>query len=696
MHLRFLSVICYLLLGIAAASVSWAEEPIVTEQSNPTAAETDRPGPELAARSDPQGNQAADAEEASEEVPEIEVEVIGKKWGEQSVPSLAPSTGEVISVIPAEEIEAAGESTVADTIQFLPGVQIVRQGRKFERLIYVRGTSVPTVLLDGAQISAATSGFMEGFSNRALYSIPLSAVERIEVIRSSSSLIYGPQVLTGGVINIVTKSGRGPSQFDLRTEARSYSNLRYSVGHFEGDEKRGSAFVAEQETGDSNLEWGARRMSHLFYKADRKFDNGDTFKFFFLNNDGMRQVDCWSEEYQKIAKVGPAYWTFDPWRERFTSLAYAHNLRSPGAGIDVLFWARNRYFHQRLFDGPISPKANQTVYQDSKDDTVGLSLFWRQPLSTSHFLRMGMQWFQLNGCDQDTILDPVSMTPVEAPSVSTDSKLTSYIFQDEWTLSPGTRFFYGARHERPLDRDSATVCSLGLERDLGERAKLYARFGTGVEFPSESQLQANPDLLDRTSQNGDIGLDRYLSPNLIGHLGWFRSAVQNDFIDYLKPGGDPTKRTDYLTSQADQITSGFEVELQGRANKLTWFANWTAQDRSVSRTPVIGDQPLQLSVPPDNMVNVGLRWSPDEDRTRVGLTFKYVSDYLAWARYFPGAWPMDGYQVANLTVSRDFGNGWSLSAGLNNMFGEEYETQPGYPMPGHNYSVGLARKVNTD
>jgi outer membrane receptor protein involved in Fe transport len=109
---------------------------------------------------------------------------------------------------------------------------------------------------------------------------------------------------------------------------------------------------------------------------------------------------------------------------------------------------------------------------------------------------------------------------------------------------------------------------------------------------------------------------------------------------------------------------------------------------------MIGDQPLQLSVPPDNMVNVGLRWSPDENRTRVCLTFKYVSDYLAWARYFAGAWPMDGYQVANLTVSRDLGKGWSLSAGLNNIFGEEYETQPGFPMPGRNYSIGLMRKVN--
>jgi len=648
------------------------------------------------ARSPDEAERAGDAEKAAGEVPEIEVEVIGKKWGEQSVPSLAPSTGEVISVVSVEEIEAVGETTLADTIQFLPGVQVVRQGRKLERLIFVRGSFVPTVLLDGAQISAATTGFMSGLANRALYSIPLSAVERIEVIRSSSSMIYGPQALTGGVINIVTKSGKGPAHFDLSTEGSSYDNWRHSIGAFEGGEGRSMALVAERTTGESNLEWGFRRMSHVFWKFDRNLQNGDTVKFFFLNNEGRRQIDMWSEEFQQAHGYPPVYWTFDPWRERFTSLAYAHNLAGPGAGVDLLFWSRNRFFHQSYYDGPIAPRPDRTVYYDTKDDTVGASLFWRQPLSRDHYLRMGVQWFRLNGYDQEAILDADSGLAVERPPVSTDSKLTSYVFQDEWTLSPGTRLYYGGRCEVPEDRDKALVYSLGVERDLSEKTQAYARFGTGVEFPSYSQLESDPALVDQTSQNWDVGLDHRLGRDLVGHIGWFQAAVQNDFIDYLKPDGDPADRRDYLTTQADQTTSGVEVELQGRADALRWFANYTILDRAVTRTRVIGGQPLQLAVPPDGILNVGLRWSPDEERTRVGLTYKYASSYLAWARYFAGAWPMESYHVANMTVSREIGSGWRISAALNNMFGEEYETQPGYPMPGRNYAMSLSRTVCVD
>ncbi len=33
--------------------------------------------------------------------------------------------------------------------------------------------------------------------------------------------------------------------------------------------------------------------------------------------------------------------------------------------------------------------------------------------------------------------------------------------------------------------------------------------------------------------------------------------------------------------------------------------------------------------------------------------------------------------------------GWDISAGLNNLFDEQYETQPGFPMPGRNWVFGL-------
>ena len=70
------------------------------------------------------------------------------------------------------------------------------------------------VLIDGIRVNNAEEG---GFD---LSAVPLSSVDRIEVLRGGGSSIYGADAL-GGVINIVTKTpGLGPS-----TTAVSYTHL---------------------------------------------------------------------------------------------------------------------------------------------------------------------------------------------------------------------------------------------------------------------------------------------------------------------------------------------------------------------------------------------------------------------------------------------------------------------------------------
>ena len=634
-----------------------------------------------------EGEKAKKAEE--EGPPEIEVEVVGTKWGEQAVPSLAPSTGEVLSSVSSEELEATGETALTDALQFLPSFSVVHQGRKFERMVRIRGFAVPTVLLDGALIG------LGDFAQRALYTLPVSAVERIDVIRSSSSLIYGPQALTGGVINIITKSGKGPKKVEASVESGGFDYSRTGLAYGEGSDERGTFLAADYDGSGSNLEFGSHRLQHLFFKSSRERKSGEEIKFSILSIDGERSFDVWSEEFMKATGMGPAYWTVNPWRERFFSLAYTRPYRLPEAGFDVLVWYRDRDYFQWNFDGPIAPKPGNTLYTDDNDETIGGSLMWRLSLGTSHLVRFGTQAYQLNGLSQSYVLDAKTRKVRLDFPTSTDTELVSYFAQDEWRLSPGTRVFYGGRFETPQDRDNALVYALGLERDVDPTTLFYARFGTGVVNPTRTQLANDPTLKDQTSDNWDVGLERTFSPRMMGRLGWFQADITNDFIDYLRPGGDPTKTRDYLTAQADRTTSGIELELQGGGGRFGWFANYSHLEQDVTRTPIIGSQAMQVATPPGNSYNVGLRWSPDQ-RTRLALSYANVGDYLARARYFAGAWPIEAYQLANLTLSRELGKGWRLSAAVDNLLNEEYETQPGFPRPGRNYRVGLAWMTQAD
>ncbi|STQ85685.1 TonB-dependent receptor [Helicobacter muridarum] len=67
------------------------------------------------------------------------------------------------------------------------------------------GTSYTLILIDGKRINADNSVFPNSFGDSVTsFMPPLSAIERIEVIRGPASTLYGSDAI-GGVINIITK-----------------------------------------------------------------------------------------------------------------------------------------------------------------------------------------------------------------------------------------------------------------------------------------------------------------------------------------------------------------------------------------------------------------------------------------------------------------------------------------------------------
>jgi outer membrane receptor protein involved in Fe transport len=675
------------LLGLPglAPPAAGDEGPAVAGAAAPSAS------PESASTSSTEAPKEQAKGEKGAETPEIEVEVVGKKVGEQPVPSLAPTTGEVVTSINAAELEATGETNLSDALEFLPGVSVTHQGRRYETFVNIRGSSAATFLLDGALISVG------GFSARTLYSLPLSAVERVDVVRSSSSLIYGPQALSGGVINIVTKSGKGKEagQYTSSFEGGSFDYLRGGMSLGQGPADKGLFLAADYDTSNSNLEFGGHRLQRVFLKSDQDLNGGASVKFSLMSIDGRRNFDVWDKEWQAFANMGPAYWGIDPYRDRVATLGYTRPFAKANSGLDLVLWYRSRSYHNFTFGGPIKPKVGQNPFYNEVDDTIGGDLIFRLQAARDHYLRLGMQTYRLNGMSQQLQLLAGGALRMYTPSPS-DDRLTGYFAQDEWAISPHTRFFYGGRYEVPMGRKHASTYAFGLEHELSHQATLYAHYGTGVVYPTQSALQSNPNLKDETSGNMDIGVEKHFSPNLMGRVGWFQIAIKNYFVSYLKTGGDPGKSSDYVQVQADFTQSGLEAEFKGAVpsvRSLTYFANYTYMDQKVASIPMAEGRPLQLAVPPKGQASLGLRWAPGR-RTRVALSYTHVGDRIARSGYYSMAYPLDGYSYANLTASRELGAGWSLNAAMNNMFDAAYESQPGFPRPGRNFTFGFSRTAS--
>src|SRR6184192_2670496 len=144
----------------------------------------------------------------------------------------AEQLGASVTVITGEEIDTRRYPTVDEALRGVPGVDIRRSGSFGKTTaISIRGANPNQVqvLVDGVRVKSTTTGQAE------LSDLSPDLIERIEVIRGPQSTLYGADAI-GGVINIITKKGRGPFAGSFSQEAGSrntYATRSGASGQYE-------------------------------------------------------------------------------------------------------------------------------------------------------------------------------------------------------------------------------------------------------------------------------------------------------------------------------------------------------------------------------------------------------------------------------------------------------------------------------
>ena len=108
-----------------------------------------------------------------------------------------------VSIIDRQTIERSGATGVADVLARLPGIEISRNGGIGNTTnLYIRGaeTRFTAVYLDGVRIDSQSTG------GAGWEGIPLSQIDRIEVLRGPAAAVYGSDAI-GGVIQLFTRRG---------------------------------------------------------------------------------------------------------------------------------------------------------------------------------------------------------------------------------------------------------------------------------------------------------------------------------------------------------------------------------------------------------------------------------------------------------------------------------------------------------
>ena len=108
-----------------------------------------------------------------------------------------------VSIVDRDTIERSGATGVADVLARLPGIEIVRNGGPGNSTsVYLRGAEsrFTAVYIDGVRIDSQSTG------GATWEQIPLSQIDRIEVLRGPAAAVYGSDAI-GGVIQLFTRKG---------------------------------------------------------------------------------------------------------------------------------------------------------------------------------------------------------------------------------------------------------------------------------------------------------------------------------------------------------------------------------------------------------------------------------------------------------------------------------------------------------
>lgn len=211
---------------------------------------------------------SAFAQSGPEQLPELVVTA-------DRTPEPIGNTGSAISVVNQETIARANAGSLVDALRTVPGLDITESGGPGSTTnIRLRGanTGQTLVMIDGIRVNDPTAA--SGDFDFSL--IAPSAIERVEVLKGPQSALYGSDAI-GGVINIITKKGSGPAQFNVRTEAGSYGTVSTS-----GSAIGSSGPWSYAVTGNGEHSNGFSRYGYRIPSIEAKFPN--------LENDGFDRI----------------------------------------------------------------------------------------------------------------------------------------------------------------------------------------------------------------------------------------------------------------------------------------------------------------------------------------------------------------------------------------------------------------------
>lgn len=562
--------------------------------------------------------------------------------------------GSSVELITGADIARRQQRTVLDGINGISGINYSRNGGGGQQpaSLFTRGTlSYHTkVLIDGIPLNDPSS------PSRAADLGHLSAdqIDRIEVLKGPQSVLYGSDAI-GGVINIITKRGKGPSEFFFDVEGGSQNSLRTTAGSSGGNEKVNySASVSRYETDGisaakaGNEEDGYRNTTVQARVGVTPTDSaGVDFIFRHINTEGDM------DGYTPLFVLGDTADRFDTDSTFFRTEGYAS------------------FYEDRWLQ-----RAGVSLAQHDRDSTSGtdyegevLRVDWQSDLYLDEIntLTFGTDW------ERESYKN--------STGVDVGNETVSVFAQDQIAVNDALFLTVGLRQSHHQEFGNATTYRLtGAYLIEQTGTKLKANWGTGFRAPSLDELYntgyGNPTLQPEKSTGWELGVEQQAFDGRVqSGLTFFHNEIRDSF-EYTV--------TNFMTfAGIYQQSSGFETRgLEAFVSaeicsNLNVTANYTYTD--------IDDEAAGPSAGlrvPQNQANVRISYQP-VSKLKTYCEAAYVGDRIDF-----GSVPLSDYWLMEIGADYQVTSNLLVYGRIENLTDEDYVLADGYNTAGISFYTG--------
>lgn len=447
-----------------------------------------------------------------------------------------------VTVLRGDDLRSRGVTTLADALREVPGAAVVSTGSYGGATsLFLRGgeSDYVKVLIDGVAVNQAGGAF--NFN-----ALTLDDVDRIEVVRGPTSVLYGTDAVTG-VIQIFTRQGHGPFSADAAI--------------------RGGTFGSRRAEGSASAEQG--RLAWSVAGSGERTDGIYPFNSGWSNSAGAGQVRYRLSDATMVRgalRLGSDTYHYPTDAGGLpvdSNTVNGHEATTLTLGMDHALDPTLRYTVQGTLHRETTSSRND---RDSPGDTVGFGYASR---AEGAMLRRGVEarltlapsasWSLTTG--SEVVFDQEVRQPGYSVSnfgFGEDSSTTgraehtrrnvgTYLQllvepSTAWTLTAGAR----------LDDNEAfgqfLTTRAGVVRQLGNGFRLRGSYGTAFKTPTLEETYGNsdfsvgdPGLKPERSESWEVGADRDLAGGrwTVG-ITWFDQRFR-DLVQYAYvASGQPT------------------------------------------------------------------------------------------------------------------------------------------------------------